>query len=283
MEFDPSWFALLRPGASDRFFDRAPLPPFRPRTREFCFENAWWLCELSRLIYRQNAAEIGPAAPPPSREAFLGQAGLREVAAFENGANFCTVTIGEGAAGDPFAVLTFRGTRGFEGWLSNLNTMQTLWPRGGSVHCGFKDDFLGLWERVAGFLTPLDLTLFYTGHSLGGALAVLAASVRPPLAVYTFGAPRVGDAAFAHALRRVPIFRIELARDIVPTVPPSAIPFDFDHPGLQVILTPLPMVDREPASLRQFSDPPEFLSSHAPVNYTALIEKRLDEAAPTER
>jgi hypothetical protein len=283
MEFDPSWFALLRPGASDRFFDRTPPPPFRPRTREFCVENAWWLCELSRLSYRQTAAEAGPAAPSPSRKDFLARVGLREIAAFSSGPNFCTLTTGEAAGRDPFAVLTFRGTCGFEGWLSNLNTMQTLWPHGGSVHCGFRDDFLGLWEKAGEVVAHLDLPLFYTGHSLGGALAVLAASVLPPRGAYIFGAPRTGDVAFVHSLRRVPIFRIELAKDIVPTVPPSAIPFHFDHPGLQVILPPVPRSEREPGSHRQFSDPPEFLSSHAPVNYTALIDKRLDEEAETAR
>jgi triacylglycerol lipase len=272
---DSSWSALLRPGWADRFFDRSPLPPFRCKGQGFSWETAWWLCELSRLIYRQDETEIGSEAAQPARDAFLSRVGLREIFARRNGANFCAITAGDDHRGDPFAVLAFRGTCGFEGWFSNLNTAQIGWPRGGAVHSGFKADFLGLWEETADALMSLDLPLFYTGHSLGGALAALAASVLPPLAVYSFGAPRPGDAVFAHGLRRVPVYRLELPKDIVPTVPPSVIPFHFDHPGTPVIPDPFPPEERATAH-RRFSDPPEFLSSHAPVNYTAAIERRLN-------
>ncbi len=243
--------------------------------RMFSCENAWWLCELSRLIYRQDRAEIGPEAPAPPRSAFLDRVGLREIFTSRNGTNFCAVVASEPAFHDPFAALIFRGTSGFEGWLSNLNAVQTPWPWGGAVHCGFRDDFLGLWNGTAAFLDTLDLPLFYAGHSLGGALAMLAASVRPPLAVYAFGAPRPGDAAFAHVLRRLPVFRVEHAKDVIPTVPPSVIPFYFDHPGMQILLEPVATAASDAGRSRRFSDPPEFLFRHAPVNYTAMLNKIL--------
>lgn len=72
-----------------------------------------------------------------------------------------------------------------------------------------------------------------TGHSLGGSLAILAAA---DLAkshkidqVYTFGQPRVGNAAFATYYQNlVPnTFRLIDYADIVPHVPPSA--FGFQH------------------------------------------------------
>ena len=265
------------PGGSDRFFDRSPPPPFRRETQDFSWETAYWLCELSRLIYRLDETEIGPDAPHPDRNVFLNRVGLHEAFTRRNGSNLCAVMVADAAVHGPFAVLAFRGTRGFEGWFSNLNTAHTPWPFGGAVHGGFKADFLGLWEETADALLSLDLPLCSTGHSLGGALAVLAASVLLPLAVYSFGAP--GDAVFAHGLRRVPVYRLELPKDIVPTVPPSVIPFDFDHPGTPVILDPFPP-EECPAAQRRFSNPPEFLSSHAPVNYTAAIERRLDRRTP---
>src|SRR6185436_17107157 len=75
--------------------------------------------------------------------------------------------------------------------------------------------------------------LFIAGHSRGGAFAVLAAAAMsrevdlPPLAgVYTFGQPRVGNAAFARQLdagaRPIPLFRFVNRDDAVPNVPPEA-------------------------------------------------------------
>jgi len=69
--------------------------------------------------------------------------------------------------------------------------------------------------------------LFITGHSLGGAMSILAAHhIQRDLAigtptVYTFGSPRVGNAPFAqHLEERVPrLFRLVNAADLVPHIP----------------------------------------------------------------
>ena len=57
------------------------------------------------------------------------------------------------------------------------------------------------------------------GHSLGGALATLAAGryERAP-EVYTFGAPRVGDGEYVESLD-TPVYRIVNGRDVVPKLP----------------------------------------------------------------
>lgn len=66
-----------------------------------------------------------------------------------------------------------------------------------------------------------------TGHSLGGAIATIAAAEwqgeRDVAAVYTFGQPRVGRADFADFIRRhygENIFRFVNNRDVVTRVPP---------------------------------------------------------------
>jgi pimeloyl-ACP methyl ester carboxylesterase len=59
-----------------------------------------------------------------------------------------------------------------------------------------------------------------TGHSLGAALATLAADrLRTVQGLYVFGSPAVGDRAFADTFP-VPAFRIVHHRDIVARVPP---------------------------------------------------------------
>ena len=80
--------------------------------------------------------------------------------------------------------------------------------------------------------------LFFTGHSMGGALANIAAlraleADVQATAVYTFGGPRAGGQDFFD--RYTPklgdrTFRLVRGHDIVPTVPPSLLG-DFRHVG----------------------------------------------------
>jgi hypothetical protein len=237
--------------------------------------NAWWLCELSRLIYRQDPDETGTEALVPTRSEILRNVGLREIATFSSGTNYGAIVASRRNASRPFSALVFRGTSGFEGWLSNLKAIQTGWMGGGSVHSGFKSDFLGLWQKIEPFLLRNDFPLYVTGHSLGGALAVLAASIFPARAVYTFGAPKTGDSIFADLLKNTRIYRFENDRDIITTVPPSAIPFDFCHVGTPFCLKDDIRSNIASIGIRNLTDPPLFLSNHAPVNYTMRLENVL--------
>ncbi|MEW5250492.1 lipase family protein [Microbulbifer sp. 2201CG32-9] len=109
------------------------------------------------------------------------------------------------------------------------------WPRGAVAHAGFTE---GLASVVAGLeehLKPYaarDYPIFFTGHSLGGALANLAClhfeqlfrseiGCNPIAACYTFGAPRLGNAALM-GLCKTPVYRYVNAADPVPKLPPEA-------------------------------------------------------------
>lgn len=274
MDLDFSWSAVLRPGLGEPYFTVKPLPSFEAGKSGFSLINAYWLAELSRLIYRPDADELGSEVPVPTRTDILGRVGLEERVRVCRGTNYgAVVETGAGAAGG-FAAVVFRGTSGFEGWFSNLKVIQTAWPGGGSVHAGFLDDFLSLWDALLPHADGTGRPLYYAGHSLGGALAVLAAAARPATAAYTFGAPRVGDPDFTRRLEGTAIHRLVNGRDLVPTVPPSRIPFHFTHgmPAVEVRGDDRP--DAAPA-LRRLAGPPDFLSDHAPVNYVARLARRL--------
>ena len=62
MDFENSWAAIFQPGPAHRYFDRHAGRPFNPTLNRYDGLNAWWLAELSRLVYRQEADEIGTAA-----------------------------------------------------------------------------------------------------------------------------------------------------------------------------------------------------------------------------
>jgi len=275
MLLDISWDALLRPWASNRYFDLPCPPMFETYSQDCNLNNAWWCSELSRLIYRQNPDEIPTHASFPTRSEILQSAGLREIETFSTGTSFCSLVESGNNHTQSFAALVFRGTRGFEGWLSNLKTSRKYWPTGGSVHGGFKSDFLMLWQKIEPSLFKIDLPLYFTGHSLGGAQAILAASMHPARAVYTFGAPKTGDSVFADSLKDTRIYRFENNRDIIPSVPPSTIPFDFCHAGISICLKDERRSSIESNNSRGLTHPPEFLSDHAPVNYSIRLENAL--------
>ncbi len=274
MEFDNSWRAVFNPGLAAEFF--SPPPDGAPEAvREFRATNAWWLAELSRLIYRDSAA-----AGAQSRDRILAGVGLRESRFLHRRSTHCAIVEPRGEAASPIAALVFRGTDGPVDWRTNLKTALADWSPGGVVHTGFRTALEDVWPELETALDRLTKPIFYTGHSLGGALAMLAASRRPPLAVYTFGAPRVGDAKFGETLADVAAYRVVNRRDTVPKSPPNLGRPRYRHAGeLRAIsigesagpsrrnrVPPLP-------GDRRWFYPPGILCDHAPVNYVACLER----------
>ena len=103
MSLDTSWNALLRPWISNRYFDVPCPPPFETGAPDCSWINAWWLCELSRLIYRQGPDETGPQAQLPERSEILKGVGLLEIETFSCGTNHCALVESRNAASQPFA------------------------------------------------------------------------------------------------------------------------------------------------------------------------------------
>ena len=96
----------------------------------------------------------------------------------------------------------------------------------GNVHPGFAQLLDEVWDDLYEAVRSLDKhrPVWLTGHSRGGALAVLTAnrmrqSGLNPSAVYTFGCPRVGDIRFAESVK-TPHFRFANVGDLIPKLPP---------------------------------------------------------------
>ncbi|KAK9814385.1 hypothetical protein WJX72_004954 [[Myrmecia] bisecta] len=131
-------------------------------------------------------------------------------------------------------VMAFKGTSSITNALADLQAWRTVHPpqRGHywlgtqpMVHAGFLKSFHvgGLNQKVVGRVVDVLrgagaddgrlVNVFVTGHSLGGALATLAAydiatalkaaGIRFRIACYTYGAPRTGNHAFARDYERV--------------------------------------------------------------------------------
>jgi len=129
----------------------------------------------------------------------------------------------------PTAVLiSFRGTESLGDWLGNLNMIHTTRPYG-TVHRGFLGAFQVVDRRLRNRLAELPgRALMLTGHSLGGALATIAAAEWQGTfnitGVYTYGQPAVGKADFRAVIDQhyaSKFFRFVNDDDIVPRVPPT--------------------------------------------------------------
>ena len=138
----------------------------------------------------------------------------------------------------PFLVLAFRGTeKKFADWLTNAGCVPTT-VNGTKVHTGFLKAFTEnrgsdgktVQKVVEEILARKEarenerlLPLYITGHSLGGALALLATKLVAPNvngACYTFGAPRIGNYEYFRKIK-TPVYRIVNSADVVPRVPPG--------------------------------------------------------------
>lgn len=127
---------------------------------------------------------------------------------------------------DEMAVLAFRGTEAdYRDILTDLDARFYRKADGSRRHNGFHQAYQLVRDPVRAACKDLaerDLQLYVTGHSLGGALALLATrdlAADHVAACYSFGAPKVGNEDFGHAIK-TPVYRVVNAADVVPRVPP---------------------------------------------------------------
>ena len=221
----PTVESVFPPNDNYQYFENYEDHPFRYTSEKFQMVNAWWLAESSLLAY----------APADFAKERFSAAGL-EAKLFDGQSTQCYV-----AQNDNFVIVAFRGTQIYKpGTQQNLldllrDMINDVYVdlqfqlvdsgQGGYVHQGFKKGLDEIWDNLAQDLNQLKTenssrTFWFTGHSLGAALATLAAdrygSVR---GLYTFGSPLVGDGAFANDFS-VNTYRFVNNNDLVTKIPP---------------------------------------------------------------
>ncbi|PIO59138.1 triacylglycerol lipase, partial [Teladorsagia circumcincta] len=148
---------------------------------------------------------------------------------------------------DKANIISFRGTKNVPQLLAEIDAAgeKVKWIAGGFVSKYFNDGFMGLWTagmkedfRALRVKYP-EYELWVTGHSLGGAMASLAASYiiaeegvpSTSVKMVTFGQPRVGDYQYAkvHDTQIAYSFRVTHWRDMVPHLPPKFFMGYYHH------------------------------------------------------
>jgi hypothetical protein len=160
------------------------------------------------------------------------------------------------------AIVSFRGTppTNIIDWLIDASVMSTQFGGSGHVHGGFYNNVTAVWNVVAARLQQIVRewkeseqgagsralpAIFLTGHSLGGAMAAIAAAIafededyrelRDHLCgIYTFGQPMIGNKILADQCEQrfgKMTFRHVYNADIVPQLPPRTTG-EFGHFGV---------------------------------------------------
>jgi triacylglycerol lipase len=161
----------------------------------------------------------------------------------EIGVHACTYIEREGAqayivANDHDAVVICRGTEPNE-WndiRADVNVWTVLAETVGRVHRGFKAEVDTLWPELEKALADNTKVLWFTGHSLGAAMAAICAGrckiskiESSPAGLYTFGSPRVGTRRYVNHCRFPEYYRWVNNNDIVTRVPPMWL--GYRHAG----------------------------------------------------
>ena len=132
-------------------------------------------------------------------------------------------------------IVSFRGTepKYLEDLLTDVRFALVDGP-GGQVHAGFNQSVALVWESLRDHITKFQdnaerpQALWFTGHSLGAALATIAVARlrhdedKPVYGLYTFGHPRTGDQQFADHVNRDSMtrtYRFVNNNDVVTRVP----------------------------------------------------------------
>lgn len=250
------------------YFDAPRLLESRPVSRAaYSDRMAWIMAELSRLVYKplpdevsiaKLVGEIREAVASGSAEDTV-EALVRRTLKTEQGANTEIVSVlrragfsfvdsfsrdgteaflarlGQPGDSDSILILAFRGTQpGIKDIHTDIKADLVTAPGGGRAHRGFLEAFEKVKEPIGRALAEQEeLPVYITGHSLGGALAILATRYLKKDsqgACYTFGGPRAANDDFFKGIK-TPVYRVVNAADGVPRVP-----FGF---GLRIILSGL--------------------------------------------
>ena len=226
MAHDYTRAALYRPDTLPVFPDDiGPAPTPVGDGPSISIRDAWWMSKMAHVAYYHVDAWA----------AELEKVELSLVASFDD-----TGTQGFLAKGSDWAVLSFRGTQPNEtrDVLQDLKVSPTTIQDGVKAHLGFVEALDFVWPDVEAALDEVDgLALWFTGHSLGAALSMLAATRRPATAVVNFGCPRVGQEGFASLLESTPhVLRVVNGCDVVTRVPPPEM--RYEHVGTELFLCP---------------------------------------------
>ncbi|WP_163930343.1 lipase family protein [Paraferrimonas sp. SM1919] len=229
-----------------------------PYTSKLNKQNAYWMALFSKEVYTCLSNSKKPDVKVIKQSLMAKDHKFQNVFGYDN--NSAQAIVIEHSE---YICVAFRGTDEIDDWLDNLKAFRTA-QLFGEFHRGFWASLIDVWQPI---LDKCDLLqrahkrpIFFTGHSLGGAMATLAAAQfvhvdRPFTSVYTFGQPRTMDRAssqFFNSQCSTRFFRFHNNNDIVTRVPARVM--GYSHVGTYLYISEEKDIHQEPGFWFRFMD-----------------------------
>lgn len=168
-----------------------------------------------------------------------------------------------------YLCISCRGTNELADWLDNIKAFPSE-QLFGKFHRGFWQSVEDIWQTIEQRIQTIQqqrlaaqlskLPVFITGHSLGGAMAVIIAAKfvhadQPFTSVYTFGQPRAMTRETARLFNAEcgnRVYRFHNNNDLVTRVPARAM--GYSHVGCYLYISQEKIIHREPGFWFRFMD-----------------------------
>ncbi len=221
--------------------------------------NAYWMARISKEVYLQQSE--GNQMPHETQILDnLKSEDAKFMSVFGVDKNSAQAALIEH---EDYLCMGFRGTNELADWLDNINAFSTP-ALFGEFHRGFWNSVEDVWEPIDRRCRELQQQrkrpIFFTGHSLGGAMATIAAARyiqedKPFTSVYTFGQPRAmtrSTALIFNSECRARFFRFHNNNDLVTRVPARLM--GYSHIGSYLYISEEQELCREPGFWFKFLD-----------------------------
>ena len=235
------------------------MKTIKPYTTALNPDNAYWMARLSQAVYRKRS-KTNPAPDEAKILKILQKEDEKFISITGFSKNSAQAMIVEH---EEYLCMVFRGTDEIADWLDNLNAFPVK-ELFGSFHRGFWFSVADIWDGIEQRYQELRAIkkrpLFITGHSLGGAMATIAAAKfihldLPFISVYTFGQPRAMTKETSQVFdieAKSRFFRFQNNNDLVTRVPARLM--GYSHVGSSIYISQTGSIHDDPGFWFRFLD-----------------------------